>query len=635
MLFPVIPIGHRVSVLVILLILAIELSSTTSKSTTVTIPEAMRIIPGQQRRQDEERDQETRTRHKGLEDVTPSFHHNIICKITRGGGNDLRTGTTVAGTKTEKGSFVDREESIITIGVIDLSEMGSKTVDFLSSIHLVVDGDTRNDDVTVDEVLLQKNILPLFREKANDVSIESSSNEMEADVKIILESFALLCDVLVLRIGETETLAPELISHLVRGNQQRESAGMAGGKHWLIATKGPEHVLRRLTYNSDDDDDNRCTSSTTTWSTLFSSSKGDNKNDGLKELFASFSHQVIRSKRRTMPILEDSMTKKASAEDTFGDSFPPVSVLYINKKRRHGGFQGTKEKSVRVDKTTRTSLGWNELTNENKSGRTNEQEDDGEIVGDVIGMAYRRLEDLEEKMQELVLDQSSNNMPLLEFGTLVHDILQTAEMQLQGKGGMHESFRRGLMNGIVLEAQRLYKDQLQALRNYYGQRYESILNEEVEDNIHNDESIEQKWAVGAEHMTQGFLAAALNAVPAMYRTELKDGKDGIVIRSEAAFDHSGALQGLIQDMIESTERRKEELNMASILVANDEKEEATGSTSTSARKYRLPTLPKWLERLAARAFVFGVNYIQGWLAWQGIKRAALERDRNQPKFPLF
>eukprot|EP00957_Ditylum_brightwellii_P107245 8183357-Ditylum_brightwellii.AAC.1 len=35
---------------------------------------------------------------------------------------------------------------------------------------------------------------------------------------------------------------------------------------------------------------------------------------------------------------------------------------------------------------------------------------------------------------------------------------------------------------------------------------------------------------------------------------------------------------------------------------------------------------KWYEKLAARALVLGVNYLQGWLALQGIRRAAAERD---------
>lgn len=271
----------------------------------------------------------------------------------------------------------------------------------------------------------------------------------------------------------------------------------------------------------------------------------------------------------------------------------------------------------------------------NKMGQVIEQKDYDTIVGEEVRTAYRRLEDLEAKMQELVLESSSNPMPLLEFGTLVQDILQDAVTQLKEKSEMADAFRRGLLKGINAEVQRLYNDQLQALRNYYGQRYESILDEELNGDVDNGEMIERKRAIGAEHMTQAFLSAALNAVPVMYRNDPKGSNNGSKVTSQPSFDHVDALRGLIQDMMESTERRKDEQNIATMLMAEEEDEEGANSSSTSARELRLPKLPKWLERLAARAVVFGVNYIQGWLAWQGIKRAALERDRNQPKFPLF
>lgn len=264
-----------------------------------------------------------------------------------------------------------------------------------------------------------------------------------------------------------------------------------------------------------------------------------------------------------------------------------------------------------------------------KLEETSQQHGNDEIVGNVIGMAYRKLEKLEEKMQGVLLDQSSNRMPLLEFGSLVQDILYTTDSKLENESGMNKSFRRGLMKGIVVEVQRLYYDQLQALRNYYGQRYDSILDEEIEEDTEN-EIIEQRWATAAQHLTQAFECAAQNAIPEMYRTDPKNIKDGNKSKSEVSFDYVNELQGLIRDMIESTERRKEERNVAMII-----EEDVSETNPTSAKKIRLPEVPKWVERLAARAFVFGVNYFQGWLAWQGIKRAALERDRNQPKFPLF
>eukprot|EP00536_Pseudo-nitzschia_multiseries_P004861 jgi/Psemu1/285395/fgenesh1_pg.85_\ len=282
--------------------------------------------------------------------------------------------------------------------------------------------------------------------------------------------------------------------------------------------------------------------------------------------------------------------------------------------------------------------------------------DDTEVIADVLATARRKLEDLEAKMEELVLAQSSSSssssspMPLLEFGSLVQDVLETAETRLREETGLPEAFRRGLTKNIVAEVQRLYRDQLQALRNYYGQRYEAILDREPEkdggdennkdnDKDDDDEATERRWAVGAEHMTQGFRAAARNAVPVCFRIDANSNAHANIDANIDAWfrkEVTDALQGLIRDMMESTERRKEDRAVATLVEADDDENDTDGASPASRKlKFRFPEVPKWLERLAARAVVFGVNYIQGWLAWQGIKRAALERDRNQPKFPLF
>jgi len=44
---------------------------------------------------------------------------------------------------------------------------------------------------------------------------------------------------------------------------------------------------------------------------------------------------------------------------------------------------------------------------------------------------------------------------------------------------------------------------------------------------------------------------------------------------------------------------------------------------------------KWYNKLANKAIAIGINYIQSALALQALRRAAAERDRNMPKFPLF
>jgi hypothetical protein len=190
---------------------------------------------------------------------------------------------------------------------------------------------------------------------------------------------------------------------------------------------------------------------------------------------------------------------------------------------------------------------------------------------------------------------------------------------LEEIGQVSGSVRRGLANGIRQQLQRLYHDQIQALRDYYGRRYESILDQTKIETSVDEMQIEREWATAAEHMTQGFRAAAQNSVPVMLRNNV-DKRD---------FEYVKVLEGLIKDMMESTERRKDDL--VEMGLVNDDRD---GNDAGNKKKRRI-NIPRWLERFAARAFVFGVNYIQGWLAWQGIKRAALERDRIMPKFPLF
>ena len=585
---------------------------------------------------------EYRVNRMRREEKISLLHRSSFHDINRGGGlstkgNDRVTeehsSTNICTNTYEpiREDIVSSKSTITTIGVIDLSGTGSNIPYLNSSVMLLVD---EENDVTVDEMLLHTNLLPLFKDKSNHASIGISADK----TKIILESFSLICDVLVVRISNEEILTPELMSYVIRGNRQRTSAGMAAGKLWLCATKGTGHRLQRLSFKNYinsygdekyDDDDNRCNSSTATWSVLFSPNEQVTEPlvPSPKELFASFSQQVIQVKLRAMQEDEDRSMTKSSSKSAFLECFPKVSVVYHSK---HPSVSA-KEKTEAIKNRIQSPSAYAEKSDERSIRVTDEQHGNEETIGDVIGMAYRQLEDLEEKMQELVLDESSNPIPLLEFGEVLQNILQSLETQLKSVRGIPDTLRKGVMKRITVEVARLYKDQLQALRNYYGQRYESILDEDLENMNDDDETIERKWVIGAEHLTEAFLAAALNSVPAMYRIDLKERNDDIGYRSEASFDHVDMLQGLIHDMMESTERRKDERNLAKMIMSKDDKY-ITGSTPTSIN---LPKLPKWLERLAARAFVFGVNYIQGWLAWQGIKRAAIERDRNQPKFPLF
>jgi hypothetical protein len=224
------------------------------------------------------------------------------------------------------------------------------------------------------------------------------------------------------------------------------------------------------------------------------------------------------------------------------------------------------------------------------------------IIQEVLSTAQTRLEALETKMNEIWLEETSQEMPLLEFADLANDLLNDAYQQLQQTPS---ATRLQILLRLAAELRRLYKEQLESLRDYYGKRYETVL----------ETQNQEEWTEAAAHMTEGFRAAAQHAIPTLCQIsgELRD----------ADFEYVMALQGLIKDMMEATQSRQDEQSMA----MEDESDEDDESLS------RHP--PKWYEKLAARAFVLGVNYLQGWLAWQGVKRAAIERDRNMPKFPLF
>jgi len=503
-----------------------------------------------------------------------------------------------SGSETGNASSDQFASSITTIGVIDLLQTGAndRSSGLRSSIILVVD----SEDGAIGEDLLQT-CLP-----AVPTDPESAERETGADSDdVVVESLALLCDVLVLRGNDHEKWR----TAIRRGHERRRSAGMSPGKLW-IESAGDNLQLSHIAMEPTDDHDD--SPAATTCSTLFPGATTNPRE--LRELVASTARQVIVSHDATAP----------------QDSFPSVSVQYRSQSQSQIQIQkhhnSGAEPVAAIEKT------------QTKQSQTDPPADDSAVIADVLDMARRKLEDLETKMEELVLKQSSsssnNPMPLLEFGSLVQDILKTTDTRLREETSTPEAFRRGLTKCIVAEVQRLYQDQLQALRNYYGQRYEAILDQEPEED-ENAEATERRWAVGAEHSTRGFVAAAKNAVPTVFRIDESTNADAWTCKNAASFDHVTALQGLIRDMLEATERRKEDQAVATLVAADEDETKTSEGTPAKSRKFRFPEVPKWLERLAARAVVFGVNYIQGWLAWQGIKRAALERDRNQPKFPLF
>lgn len=219
---------------------------------------------------------------------------------------------------------------------------------------------------------------------------------------------------------------------------------------------------------------------------------------------------------------------------------------------------------------------------------------------EVLSQAQVRVRALELKQENVWLQAEDDDTvtPLLEFGSEANSILEDASNALEGA-----SARSGVLVPIAQELRRLYDQQLLSLREFYGRQYEAVLDE-----TNNDEDASTQ---AAKQSVEGFREAAQQAIPQLCRQgqELRD----------VGFDYVSVLQGLISDMMEATNMRQ-----------SDNEDDYEIEEETPARR-----VPKWLEKLAARAVVLGINYLQGWLAWQGVRKAAADRDRNMPKFPLF
>lgn len=166
-------------------------------------------------------------------------------------------------------------------------------------------------------------------------------------------------------------------------------------------------------------------------------------------------------------------------------------------------------------------------------------------------------------------------------------------------------------SSIASRLQQLHQQHLQSLRDYYGRVYEAALDEE-----RNEDDDDDGMQSVAATLTNRFQQAATASVPELAR-------QGNVFYSLVDFEYLGSLQGLVSDMMQATVDRED------LLLENVKSDSESGVQKPAKRP------AKWYEKLAARALMLGVNYVQGWLAWQGVKRAALERERNLPKFPLF
>jgi len=259
---------------------------------------------------------------------------------------------------------------------------------------------------------------------------------------------------------------------------------------------------------------------------------------------------------------------------------------------------------------------------------------------------------LESKQDEILLDTDAK-MPILEFGADAERILQDASWYFDqedirelvtGKNDLDliEETRLQILSRLAGTSgiMRLFETQLQSLREYYGRKYEAVL-EQLDDDRNSSngsgdnnggpdgkelrEKENKIMMEEAERFTEGFRMAGQNAIPLMC-------SEGGTLEGLVGYSFMPVLDGLIRDMMHATSSRKsihDTWDDAHFM----EDEEYDSDAGVVEGKKRTPA--KWYQKLAARVFVFGVNYLQGWLALQGIRKAAADRDKLMPKFPLF
>jgi hypothetical protein len=275
-----------------------------------------------------------------------------------------------------------------------------------------------------------------------------------------------------------------------------------------------------------------------------------------------------------------------------------------------------------------------------KDSALSDNGNDNDTLMTILTLAKAQIRDLELQQEELWLPATSDpydhDSPIispteasLAFGIKVDRIIDDYQEAVANQqfvddqsGTTTKMAQRGLWLYILPPLEKLYNQHLQYLREYCGKDYEAALERSTQDTSLDQAEYQKIWTDAAAQVTSLFREAAQTAIPTACRA-------GGALR-DADFAYVFALEGLLSDMMQATETQQELLGME----PDDYDDDEDGSDrGMDKRKQKQPA--KWYHKVAAKVFVFLVNYAQGWLAYQGIKRAAAERDAHLPKFPLF
>ena len=190
---------------------------------------------------------------------------------------------------------------------------------------------------------------------------------------------------------------------------------------------------------------------------------------------------------------------------------------------------------------------------------------------------------------------------------------------------------------------------MQSLRDHFGHWYECNLDslpangldtEGYSSQINKqDRTLHRQEA--ALQSEEGFRKAAFGSIPQICQHpegELCDELFGM-------FSCVESLRELLEDMYEVTSTRgleEEELEAIIAVSAEDANNDSNPDhlglrelIKIMKAKIEKRGPARWYERWAAKILIVGVNYVQGWILLQALRREARKRDLTMPKFPLF
>jgi hypothetical protein len=261
-------------------------------------------------------------------------------------------------------------------------------------------------------------------------------------------------------------------------------------------------------------------------------------------------------------------------------------------------------KSIEVADTNRV-----EVTDPNAARSTSSYDDDDDSTNmyEELESMQIMIDDIKNQQEEYSLNTSNSDVLSMDFVTLldplISKLIETGP-QLQPQ----------TLCIILLELQSIYCQYLDLLRDHFGTVYELVLDNR---NAALDDPEMSNVKQVQDRIINTFRQAAEHAlIPLQPLLPLLQ-------KCNVSIDYFSALSKMESDLCDATDLRIELLVDGNDVVAD------------SSQQTRRKRFLQFCKTLALRTLMLGINYAQGWIALQSIKRMALEREREMPKFPLF